>query len=69
MNLPATVGDDTRTVISEYGAGLLSSDEKMMVTIETDAQLLLYSSVSVRWDGGKPGMLFEKTATAAISSP
>ncbi|MEZ4628051.1 MAG: efflux RND transporter periplasmic adaptor subunit [Eubacteriales bacterium] len=62
--LPATVGDDTRTVISEYGAlALLSSDEKMMVTIETDAQLPLYSSVSVRWDGGKAkGMLFEKTA-------
>jgi len=66
--LPAMVGDDTRTVISEYGAlALLSSDEKMMVTIETDAQLPLYSSVSVRWDGGKAkGMLFEKTATGYV---
>jgi multidrug efflux pump subunit AcrA (membrane-fusion protein) len=66
--LPAQVGDDTRTVISQYGAlALLSSDEKMMVTIETDAQLALYSSVSVRWDGGKAeGMLFEKTATGYL---
>lgn len=66
--LPAQVGDDTRTVISQYGAlALLSSDEKMMVTIETDTQLALYSSVSVRWDGGKAeGMLYEKTATGYL---
>lgn len=66
--LPAQVGDDTRSVISAYGAlALLSSDEKMTVTIETDAQLALYSSVSVRWDGGKAeGMLYEKTATGYL---
>ncbi len=66
--LPAQVGDDTRSVISQYGAlALLSSDEKMMVTIETDATLALYSSVSVRWEGGKAtGMLYEKTATGYL---
>ena len=66
--LPAVVGDDTRTVISQYGAlALLSSDEMMMVNIETDAQLALYGSVSVRWDGGKAeGMLYEKTASGYL---
>ncbi|MBA4347548.1 MAG: hypothetical protein C0413_01695 [Clostridiales bacterium] len=66
--LPAAVGDDTRTVISQYGAlALISSDEKMMVAIETDAQLSLYGNVSVRWDGGKAeGMLYEKTSTGYL---
>ena len=66
--LPAAVGDDARTVISQYGVlALLSSDELMQVKIETDAQLKLYSSVSVRWDDGKvKGMVYEKTDTGYL---
>lgn len=66
--LPATIGSEARDVIREFGAlALLSSDEKMQVSFETDAQLSLYSKVSVRWDGGKAtGMLAEKTATGYL---
>ena len=66
--LPAAVGDDARTVISQYGMlALLSSDELMQVTIETSAPLKLYSDVSVRWDGGKvKGMVYEKTETGYL---
>ena len=66
--LPATVGSEARDVIREFGAlALLSSDEKMQVALESDAQLTLYSKVSVRWDGGKAtGMLAEKTATGYL---
>ena len=62
--LPAKTGDDVRALMSEYGAlALISTDEKMMVPIVTDAQLSLYSKVTVRWDGGKAkGILAEKTA-------
>ena len=61
--LPAGEGDDVLSVIRENGAlALISSDEKMQVTIETTASLTLYSDVSVRWDGGKAtGMVYEKT--------
>ncbi len=66
--LPATIGSEARDVIREFGAlALLSSDEKMQVSLETDAQLTLYSKVSVRWDGGKTtGMIAEKTATGYL---
>ena len=66
--LPATIGSEARDVIREYGAlALISSDEKMQVSIETDAQLALYSKVTVRWDGDKAkGMIAEKTATGYL---
>ena len=66
--LPATIGSEARDVIREYGAlALLSSDEKMQVELTTDADLTLYSKVSVRWDGGKAtGMITEKTATGYL---
>jgi multidrug efflux pump subunit AcrA (membrane-fusion protein) len=62
--LPAKTGDDTHAVISQYGMlALISTDEKMQVSIITEAQLSLYSNVTVRWDGGKAkGILAEKTA-------
>ena len=66
--LPATVGSEARDVIREFGAlALLSSDEKMQLSLETEAQLTLYAKVSVRWDGGKAaGLLAEKTATGYL---
>lgn len=61
--LPAKDGDDVLSVIRAYGAlALISSDEKMMVEIETTSALTLFGEVTVRWDGGEStGMLYEKT--------
>jgi HlyD family secretion protein len=61
--LPAVRGDDVLSVIGEYGVlALLSSDERMQVEINSESKLDLYSSVTVRWDGGSArGMVYEKT--------
>ena len=66
--LPAAEGDDVLAVIGQYGAlALISTDEKMQVVITTDQSLVLYSEVTVRWDGGKAtGMLYEKTPTGYL---
>jgi len=66
--LPAAKGDDVLAVIGQYGClALISTDEKMQVSITTDASLALYSDVTVRWDGGKAtGMLYEKTLTGYL---
>ena len=65
--LPAAKGDDVLAVIGQYGSlALISTDEKMQVAITTDKELVLYSDVTVRWDGGKAtGMLYEKTPTGS----
>ncbi|NLI53783.1 MAG: biotin/lipoyl-binding protein [Clostridiales bacterium] len=66
--LPAQKGDDVLSVIGQYGAlALLSADERMQVSIETDADLTLYADVTVRWDGGSAtGMLYEKTPSGYL---
>ena len=66
--LPAQIGDDVLSVIDEYGAlALISSDDRMQVEITTAAQLELYSTVSVRWDGGSAeGTVFQKTDTGYL---
>ena len=66
--LPAAKGDDVLAVIGQYGSlALISTDEKMQVAITTDKELVLYSDVTVRWDGGKAtGMLYEKTPTGYL---
>lgn len=66
--LPAQTGDDVLSVIGRYGAlALLSADERMQVSITTDAALTLYSDVKVSWDGGSAtGMLYEKTPTGYL---
>jgi hypothetical protein len=53
-------------VIGQYGSlALISTDEKMQVAITTDKELVLYSDVTVRWDGGKAtGMLYERRRPA-----
>ena len=66
--LPAKEGDDVLSVIREHGfLALISSDEKMQVSLETTAELALHSEVTVRWDGGEAtGMVFEKSLSGYI---
>ena len=66
--LPAKVGDDVLSVIRENGVlALISSDEKMQLSLETTTALTLHSDVTVRWDGGEAtGMVYEKTLSGYL---
>ncbi len=66
--LPVAEGDDVLGAIAQYGAlALISSDERMQVTIETDAALSLYSGVTVVWtDGSADGTIAQKTASGYV---
>ena len=49
--LPAKQGDDVLTDIGSYGAlALISTDERMQLSITSNAKLDLYSEVKVVWD-------------------
>lgn len=66
--LPVSEGDSVLNAISQYGAlALISSDEKMQVSFDSEADLALYSSVTVRWDGGEAeGLVETKTGTGYV---
>ena len=51
--LPVEEGDDVLEAMRDYGVlALLSTDGKMRLTIETDAELTMGQRLTVRWDGG-----------------
>lgn len=66
--LPVSDNDAVLSAISRYGAlAILSTDELMQVTIESSAELPLYSEVNVRWDGGEAdGTIASKTAAGYL---
>ena len=62
--LPAMSGDDVLADIGTYGAlALISTDERMQITISSTAKLDLYSEVKVVWDkDDATGTVVAKTA-------
>ena len=64
-HIAVEVDDDVTSSIAEHGAlAILSTDGKMLVEIQTDAVLEIYTEVTVKWnDGEKKGKLASKTAT------